>query len=62
VEYPSPIDPRGKNPSPVDDKYEDDPEAGIFWGPKQPNGSYTRWSRPWFDWRSEQVTARKAKA
>jgi hypothetical protein len=53
LEYPSPIE--GKNGSrPEDGSYEDDPEAGIFWGPKQPNGMMTRWSRPWFDWRSEQ--------
>jgi hypothetical protein len=52
VENPSPI----PSPivSPADESYEDDPEAGILWGPKQPNGHYTRWSRPWFDWRSEQ--------
>jgi hypothetical protein len=45
--------------------YEDDPEAGIFWGPKQPSGMMTRWSRPWFDWRSEQSSrapARKREA
>lgn len=53
LEYPSPIS--GTNGSrPEDGNYEDDPEAGIFWGPKQPNGMHTRWSRPWFDWRSEQ--------
>jgi HNH endonuclease len=53
VGYPSPIE--GKNGSrPEDESSEDDPAAGIFWGPKQPNGMYTRWSRPWFDWRSEQ--------
>jgi hypothetical protein len=53
LEYPSPIS--GKNGSrPEDGSYEDDPENGIFWGPKQPNGMMTRWSRPWFDWRSEQ--------
>jgi hypothetical protein len=48
LEYPSPMSRAGKNP-PMDD-----PENGVFWGPKQPNGHYTRWSRPWFDWRSEQ--------
>ena len=52
LENPSPIS--GKNGSrPEDGTYEDEPENGIFWGPKQPNGHYTRWSRPWFDWRSE---------
>jgi len=56
LEYPSPIE--GKNDSPPDD-----PEQGVFWGPKQPNGHYTRWSRPWFDWRNEQrVTVRKSEA
>jgi hypothetical protein len=34
--------------------YEDDPENGIFGGPKQPNGMMTRWSRPWFGWRNER--------
>ena len=53
LEYPSPIS--GKNGSrPEDGDYEDDPERGVYWGPKQPNGMMTRWSRPWFDWRSEQ--------
>jgi hypothetical protein len=33
VEYPSPID-DSFDPSPIDQSYEDDPEAGIFWGPK----------------------------
>jgi hypothetical protein len=33
---------RGKDLSP---DYEDDPERGIYWGPKQPNGMMTRWSR-----------------
>jgi hypothetical protein len=37
-----------------DGSCEDDPENGIFWGPKQPNGMRTRWSRSWFDWRSER--------
>jgi HNH endonuclease len=60
LEYFSPIE--GQNGSrPEDGNYEDDPEAGIFWGPKQPNGMHTRWSRPWFDWRSEQrVKVRQA--
>ena len=53
LEYPSPIS--EKNGSrPEDGNYEDDPEAGVYWGPKQPNGMHTRWSRPWFDWRSER--------
>jgi hypothetical protein len=58
----APIVDHEKKLSPMDD-YEDDPEAGIFWGPKQPNGMMTRWSRPWFDWRNEQrVTVRKSEA
>jgi HNH endonuclease len=55
LEYPSPIE--GKNGSRPEESYEDDPENGIFWGPKQPNGMMTRWSRPWFDWRNEQSLA-----
>jgi hypothetical protein len=51
LEYFSPMSRAGKNP-PMED-YEDDPERGIYWGPKQPNGMMTRWSRPWFDWRIE---------
>jgi hypothetical protein len=47
----SPIE--GKNGSRPDDGSYEDPDAGIFWGPKQPNGMMTRWSRPWFDWRSD---------
>jgi HNH endonuclease len=48
----------GKNGSrPEDVSYEDDPEAGIFWGPKQPNGMMTRWSRQWFDWRNDPALA-----
>ena len=35
LEYLSPMSRAGKNP-PMED-YEDDPENGIFWGPKQPN-------------------------
>jgi hypothetical protein len=60
LEYPSPVE--GKNGSrPEDGNYEDDPEAGIFWGPKQPNGMMTRWSRPWFDWRIEQNARQRSK-
>jgi hypothetical protein len=52
LEYPSPIE--GKNGSRPEESYEDDPENGIFWGPPtQPKGEPIRWSRPWFDWRSE---------
>jgi hypothetical protein len=40
--------------SPTDESFADKPEQGIFWGPKQPNGSHTRWSKVWFDWRNEQ--------
>jgi hypothetical protein len=59
-EYPSPMAPRGEKDLSPD--YEDDPENGIYWGPKQPNGMMTPWSRPWFDWRSEQATPRKPEA
>jgi hypothetical protein len=32
--------------------FEDDPENGVFWSP--PDGLVQRrWSRAWFDWRSE---------
>jgi len=58
VENPSPIqrvallpptpEPETNGSRPEDGNYEDDPEAGIFWGPKQPNGMMTRWSRAWF--------------
>jgi hypothetical protein len=59
LEYPSPIS--EKNGSrPEDGNYEDDPEAGVYWGPKQPNGMHTRWSRPWFDWRSERSLKNEA--
>jgi hypothetical protein len=45
----------------MDESYGDDPEAGVYWRlPQQPNGTPTRWSKAWFDWRSEPVTARKA--
>jgi hypothetical protein len=47
----------------VDESYEDDPENGIFWGtPTRPGDEPSRWSRAWFDWRGEQVTARKHEA
>jgi len=36
--------------------FNDDPERGIFWGPPtEPGGKPQRWSRPWFDWRSEEL-------
>jgi hypothetical protein len=39
-------------PSPGEENFVDDPEAGIFWGPPtQPGGEPIRWSRPWFPWR-----------
>jgi hypothetical protein len=41
------------SPSDVSQDPGDDPEAGIYWAPPGPNGMHRRWSRPWFDWRSE---------
>jgi 5-methylcytosine-specific restriction endonuclease McrA len=39
--------------------YVDDPEAGVFWGPPdEQTGEPRRWSRPWFDWRSEELERR----
>jgi hypothetical protein len=38
------------------ERFEDDPERGIFWGPPSaPGGKPQRWSRPWFDWRAEEL-------
>jgi hypothetical protein len=42
--------------APAPERFEDDPERGIFWGPPSvPGGKPVRWSRPWFDWRSEEL-------
>ena len=39
--------------------YRDDPKRGIFWGPpSEPGGKPQRWSRHWFDWRSEELRQR----
>jgi 5-methylcytosine-specific restriction endonuclease McrA len=41
------------------ERYEDDPERGIFWGPpSEPGGTPRRWSRHWFDWRPEELAQR----
>jgi hypothetical protein len=40
-------------------RFEDDPERGIFWGPpSEPGGTPQRWSRPWYDWRREELKQR----
>ena len=40
------------------DDYQDDPEAGVYWGPPSATtGIPIRWSRVWFDWRSEPYYA-----
>jgi len=36
-----------------DPKWQDDPAAGVFWGPPWSTGTPMIWSRAWFDWRSE---------
>jgi hypothetical protein len=34
----------------------DDPANGVFWGPPDPDtGRQLRWSRKWFEWRSEDA-------
>jgi len=40
--------------------YVDDPEAGVFWDRRtnRPE-SRRRWSRPWYDWRAEELGQRK---
>jgi hypothetical protein len=41
------------------ERFEDDPERGIFWGPPSaPGGTPQRWSRPWSDWRAEELEQR----
>jgi 5-methylcytosine-specific restriction endonuclease McrA len=41
------------------ERYEDDPERGIFWGPpSEPGATPRRWSRHWFDWRPEELGQR----
>jgi hypothetical protein len=36
------------------ESYEDDPAAGVYWGPPAtPGGKPTRWSRAWYDWREK---------
>jgi HNH endonuclease len=42
--------------APAPERFEDDPESGIFWGPPtEPGGKAQRWSRHWFDWRAEEL-------
>jgi hypothetical protein len=34
---------------------QDDPDAGVFWGPPDPDtGSQLRWSQVWYEWRSNR--------
>jgi hypothetical protein len=33
----------------------DDPARGVFWGPPDESGQYRRWSRAWFEWRSDRA-------
>jgi hypothetical protein len=41
------------------ERFDDDPERGIFWGPpSKPGGTPRRWSRHWFDWRPEELAQR----
>jgi hypothetical protein len=38
------------------ERFDDDPERGIYWGPpSEPGGTPRRWSRHWFDWRPEEL-------
>lgn len=43
----------GWAPRVLEEAPEDDPEHGIYWGPPDEYGNYRRWSRAWYDWRSE---------
>jgi hypothetical protein len=37
-----------------DPRYQDDPSRNLYWGPPdETTGKPRRWSRPWFNWRSE---------
>lgn len=41
------------------ERFDDNPERGIFWGPpREPGGTPRRWSRHWFDWRPEELEQR----
>ncbi len=44
---------RGWAPRVLEDAPTDDPERRIYWGPPNVHGEYLRWSRAWYDWRSE---------
>ena len=36
------------------DEYQDDPATNTFWGPpNEETGVPIRWSRAWYDWRSD---------
>jgi hypothetical protein len=37
------------------ERFNDDPERGMFWGPPGLDGRPMRWSRHWFDWRPEEL-------
>jgi HNH endonuclease len=41
------------SPPDYEEELEDDPERGIFWAPPGRPRASRRWSRAWFDWRSE---------
>jgi hypothetical protein len=39
--------------------YRDDPDRGVYWGPpNEPGRAPQRWSRHWFDWRTEELERR----
>jgi 5-methylcytosine-specific restriction endonuclease McrA len=42
------------------ERFEDDPERGIFWGPPGLDGKPIRWSRAWYDWRAEELGERNS--
>jgi hypothetical protein len=44
---------RKPRPAPFPILQEDDPDNGVFWGPRNSDGYQLRWSRPWYDWRNE---------
>jgi hypothetical protein len=44
------------------ERFDDDPERGIYWGPpSEPGGTPRRWSRHWFDWRPRSSSSRTDK-
>ena len=40
--------------------YQDDPAAGVFWGPPLESGVPRRWSRAWFEWRDDYDAVKEA--